>query len=258
MNVRIIDVRPKGRIVGDPPKPLSFRTERFSKGTIFPRNSQPWGEMHYSLAGVCEIEVDGSRYLSPPSYGIWIPPGVEHEAWAREDMLYATTYVTAELCDDLPRRVRTLAISRLMRSILADFADRGVGQPRSEEDLRLSLVLVDQIRLARQFASYLPSTVDPLLAPIIAALSADPGNRVSLAEWGQGLGVTERTLSRRWQSAVGMSFNDWRQRLKLVASISLLEGGASVKDVAAALGYNGPSAFIAMFRKMTGESPSRR
>lgn len=244
--------------MGDPPKPLSFRTERFGKGTVFPRNSRPWGELHFSLAGVCEIEVDGCRYLSPPSYGIWLPPGVEHEAWAREDMLYVTTYVMAPLCDDLPRRVRTLAISPLIRSILSDFAERGVGQPQSEEDLRLALALVDQIRLARQFASYLPSSADPLLLPIISAFTTDPGIRVSLAEWGQRLGVTERTLSRRWQSAIGMTFNDWRQRLKLVRSIALLESGSSVKDVAAALGYNGPSAFIAMFRAMTGESPSRR
>ncbi|MDT1115737.1 AraC family transcriptional regulator, partial [Pseudomonas aeruginosa] len=80
--------------------------------------------------------------------------------------------------------------------------------------LRLALVLVDRIRLANQFASYLPSTDDRLLSPMIAALSADAGNRLSLAEWGQQLGVTERTLSRRWQSTLGMSFNDWRQRLK--------------------------------------------
>jgi AraC-like DNA-binding protein len=247
----------QGRIEGDVPDPVSFRTEPFRGGTIFPRNSKPWGELLYALSGVCEIEAEGQRYLSPPSYGIWIPPGVAHEAWNREDMSYVTTYVGRPLCQDLPTEVRTLALSPLLKAMLADFAAREVTVPRSDEDLRLALALVDQIRLAPRYDSYLPFTENTLLTPIIAALQNEPGNRLSLAEWARRAGVTERTLSRHWRSSLGLSFNDWRQRLKLVTSLSLLDAGMRVQDVAAALGYNDASAFIAMFRRLTGASPTR-
>lgn len=247
---------PEGRIDGDEPRPLSFRTEVYRGGTAFPRKIQPWGELLYALSGVCEIEVEGRRFLSPPSYGIWIPPGTAHEAWSREDMLYVTTYVSAELCESLPRSVRTLALSPLLKAVLADFAGRGVTVPQSAPDRRLARVLVDQIALAPQFDSYLPFTADRLLAGIVDSLSADPGNRLSLAEWARRAGVTERTLSRRWQSSFGIPFSEWRLRLKLVRALSLLDAGEQVQSVARALGYSDASAFIAMFRRMTGSSPT--
>jgi AraC-like DNA-binding protein len=201
--------------------------------------------------------VEGRHYLSPPSYGIWIPPDVEHEAWNRGDIFYVSTYVDRSLCGDLPGETVTLALSPLLKAILADFAARGVTVPESAEDHRLATVLVDCIRRAPRFDSYLPFTADPLLAPIVEALQREPGNRLALAEWARSTGVTERTLSRRWHKAMGISFNDWRQRLKLVKSLSLLDAGERVQDVARSLGYNDASAFIAMFHRLTGASPTR-
>lgn len=247
----------QGRIEGDDPRPISFRTERFRAGTEFPRKAQPWGELNFALSGVCEIEVGGRRFLSPPSYGIWIPPGVEHEAWNRDDIFYVTTYVSAALCGDLPGDVVTLELSRLLKAILADFAERDVTVPRTDADERLAMVLVDQIAVAPRFDSYLPFTDDPLIGPVIQALQHDLANRLSLAEWARRADVTERTLSRRWRQVLGISFNDWRQRQKLVAGFSLLDTGLTVQDVAKRLGYNDTSAFIAMFRRLTGATPTR-
>ena len=52
-----------------------------------------------------------------------------------------------------------------------------------------------------------------------------------------------------------MSFNDWRQRLRVVSALGMLDAGLPVQDVARRLGYSTPSAFIAMFQRLTGESP---
>jgi len=102
----------------------------------------------------------------------------------------------------------------------------------------------------------LPASDDALLGPVLAALQADPGDRRSLAEWARVIGTTERTLSRRCRHALGMSFNDWRQRLKLLTALSLLEAGHPIQSIAYRLGYSTASAFIAMFRQLTGMSPT--
>jgi len=52
-----------------------------------------------------------------------------------------------------------------------------------------------------------------------------------------------------------MSFNDWRQRLRVVSALGMLDAGQPVQTVARELGYSTPSAFIAMFQRLTGESP---
>ncbi|MFT4183297.1 MAG: helix-turn-helix transcriptional regulator [Rhizobium sp.] len=245
------------RIEGDPPRPVSFRTETYKAGTVFPSKSQPWGELNYALAGVAEFVIRGVRYLSPPHYAIWLPPDTMHGAWNQHDLRYVTVYVERALCADLPSEPSTLSISPLLKAILADFAARDVMLPETEEDLRLAQVLVDQIRLAPRCESYLPLSDDPLLQPVLRALQADPGDRNSLAERARRMGTTERTLSRRCHDDLGISFNEWRQRLKLIEALALIEAGEPVQRIAARLGYSSASAFIAMFRRLTGNSPTQ-
>ena len=244
-------------IDGEPPRPVSFRTVRYKGGTGFPLKRQVWGELNYALQGIAQINIEGVRFLSPPQYAIWIPPGFEHDASNPQDVLYVTTHVTAELCADLPQQPCTLDLSALLKAILADFDRREIRHPRTAEDMRLAMVIVDQVRAAPCFAQYLPTTDDALIGPILAQLQQDPGNRRSAGEWASRAGTTERTLSRRCQDVLGMSFNDWRQRLRLLTALALMDEGKSVNHVAERLGYSNPSAFIAMFRRLTGVSPSQ-
>lgn len=224
---------------------------------MFPETRQPWGELNYALIGVLEFDVQGVRYLSPPQYAIWLPPDTLHSAHNKQDLRYVTVYVERALCADLPDALSTLSISPLLKAILADFAARDVTVPKTTEDLRLAEVMVDQIRLAPRCESYLPISDDPLLRPVLSALQSDPGDRHSLAEWARRVGTTERTLSRRCQDDLGISFNEWRQRLKLVAALSMIEAGEPVHRIASELGYSNASAFIAMFRRLTGTSPTQ-
>ena len=71
-------------------------------------------------------------------------------------------------------------------------------------------------------------------------------------------GVTGKlTLGRDRQFVreLGMSFGEWRQRLRYLAAIEALDSERSVQNVAFDLGYSSASAFISMFRKMMGTTP---
>jgi AraC-like DNA-binding protein len=54
-----------------------------------------------------------------------------------------------------------------------------------------------------------------------------------------------------------MRFVEWRQRLRLLHAITLLEQGSSVTEAGAAAGYASSSAFVAAFRSQTGMTPRR-
>jgi AraC-like DNA-binding protein len=249
--------RRAARIDGDPPDPLSFRTEYYLAGTVFPPRRPVWGELNYALSGVIEFNIQGVRYLSPPHYAIWIPPDTLHEAWSQHDVEYVSVYVRRDHCADLPTVPATLGLSALLKAILADLAARDVMVAQTPADRRLAQVLLDQISQAPRYESYLPLSDDALLRPLLDALQATPGDRRSLAEWARVLGTTERTLSRRCHTALGLSFTEWRQRLSLVAALALLDSGTPVQVVARQLGYANASAFTAMFRRLTGASPTQ-
>ena len=62
---------------------------------------------------------------------------------------------------------------------------------------------------------------------------------------------------RRCQQELGMAFSEWRQRLRFLHAISLLEQGKTVQSIALDVGYSSASAFIAMFQQIAGTTPER-
>jgi AraC-like DNA-binding protein len=69
------------------------------------------------------------------------------------------------------------------------------------------------------------------------------------------LGMDRRSLNRHLSSQ-GTSFRKIYRQVLLEASQRLLEAGASVSDVAKALGFSEISAFTHAFRRWSGETPS--
>jgi AraC-like DNA-binding protein len=239
------------------PYQVYFRIDDFAVDSRFSTHAHKWGQLNYCVTGVMELNIAGTRYLSPPQYGIWIPPNTPHDAHIRQKVIYHSAYIDAALCAGMPSHPCALVLSPLLKALLADLAERGVMTPSAPADKRLAQVLIDQLELAPCTRSYLPGSEDPILAVLLDALQQDLGSNRSLAEWAQRLHVTERTLARRCLRDLGMSFSEWRQRQRFLAALPLLEQGQTVQNVAFDLGYGTSSAFIAMFRRQSGSTPDQ-
>jgi AraC-like DNA-binding protein len=239
------------------PHPVYFRTDSLQPDSSYPRHRHHWGELVYAFSGVMELKLADRHYLAPPQYGIWLPPEVEHVGLNRHEATFCSLYLARERCRRLPRDPCALAVGPLLRTLLEQFRARGIATPRTPAEARLVDVLVDELAAAPRQGTYLPTSDDPLLRPILAALEARPDDQRTLTEWARRVHTTERTLVRRCQRDLGMSFGEWRQRLRVVRALALLDTGRSVESIALDLGYGSSSAFIAMFHRMTGTSPSK-
>ncbi|MGZ3016753.1 helix-turn-helix domain-containing protein, partial [Pseudomonas aeruginosa] len=71
------------------------------------------------------------------------------------------------------------------------------------------------------------------------------------------VGASSRTLARLFLSELGVTFVHWRHQVRLAAALPRLAAGEAVARIAVDLGYQTPSAFSAMFRRLTGSTPSR-
>lgn len=89
------------------------------------------------------------------------------------------------------------------------------------------------------------------------ALHSDPADPRTLAQWAAQLHSTELTLARRCLRELGMSFGQWRARLRLIKALAWLKEDLPVQEVSWRLGYGSTSAFIAMFNRELGCSPQR-
>jgi AraC-like DNA-binding protein len=97
---------------------------------------------------------------------------------------------------------------------------------------------------------------DKRIRKVLEAMLSNPADNRGLEDWSRFAGASPRTLARLFQSETGMTFRTWRQQLRLQRALKMLTEGQAVTSVALDLGYDSPRAFIAMFRRAFGASPT--
>ncbi|HCR1107305.1 TPA: helix-turn-helix domain-containing protein [Klebsiella aerogenes] len=242
---------------GQPPDSIWFRSAHWSAGTDFPENTLHWGKLMYSCKGLARITIKGNVYLSTPEFAIWLPAHTSHHSIAFTEIEYAIIHVHEKLCKQLPTEVETLKINGIIKEIIKDFSRRSVGHISSVTDINLANVLIEQLALCESFNCFLPLSEDSIISKITKKMIDEPDGLYTLKNWSDNIGLSERTLSRRFLSSTGINFNEWKLRRKVLLAISLLQEGKSVKYVSSCLGYHDPSAFIAMFRLRMGITPGQ-
>jgi AraC-like DNA-binding protein len=239
----------------DLPAALLFRSAVAPADGVYPHHRHAWGEFVYSFSGVMEVQLADHHYLAPPHYGVWLPPEVAHVGLNRQESHHCSFYVSPTVSGVLPARPCALVVSPLVRALLEHLRDTPTAPVPTPEESRLLQVLLDQLAQAPCSNSYLPHSSDALLGPVLRALEADPSDNRTLGELAAATHTTERTLARRCQRDLGMNLAEWRQRLRVVRALPLLEQGHKVEAIALDLGYGSASAFIAMFRRLMGVTP---
>ena len=237
------------------PSAVYFRYDEFGADTHAAPHRHDWGQLNYTARGVMQLEVEGRLYLSPPSYAVWIPPNQEHSCYNREAVVYRSVYISKEFCQELPQHACALAMSDILKAILNDFALRDVKHPTSPSDQHLSQVVLDQLHAAPIEQEYLPYAQSHQVNHVLQYLRAHPADNRTLAQWAEQVFVSERTLARSFMRELGLSFGEWRQRLRFILALEGLEQGLSIKELAFTLGYSSASAFISMFQRHAGCTP---
>lgn len=95
------------------------------------------------------------------------------------------------------------------------------------------------------------------LQAIAGEILTNPASDKSLAEWSKTVGASERTISRQFRKLTGLTFARWRQKVRMLSALSMLEEGLSIQAIALNVGYSSASAFIHAFRKEFGTTPQR-
>src|SRR6185436_3773757 len=109
---------------------------------------------------------------------------------------------------------------------------------------RVVALILDQLKRAQSLPGALPWPRGGALARLCEALYANPADPRGPEEWGRELGMSARTLARRFEAELGMSLRSWRRRLRSFKAIELLGGGLGVSQTAMELGYGSTSAFV--------------
>ncbi|PNQ55273.1 AraC family transcriptional regulator [Vibrio sagamiensis] len=239
------------------PSDVFMNFEAFLSNTETRIHSHKWGQLQLISGGILEMEAEDTRFLAPPHLAIWVPAGVRHTSYNRKPLEYCSLNIAPKLTESFPNQTSLIKVTPIVSAIVEDFRQRGINIAANPEDKRLVQVLLDQLATQDVEHHFLPTTDNKYLKPILKAVEESPTDDISLAVWAEKVHTTERTLARHCQSELGMSFTEWRLRVRYLYSMELLRKGRPVKEVALTLGYNQASPYIAMFKKYSGMTPEQ-
>ena len=239
------------------PRPVVAAATDYPAGQATRWHSHPRGQLVYAISGVMAVTTDGGVWVVPPERAVWVPGGMPHRVDFPTDVKMRSLWVAPEAAQALPRVCGVVTVSPLLRELIRAAVDLPAEYDTDGPAGRLMAVILDQLRVLDQAALHLPWPEDARLTRIAEALIDDPAMNAGLDDWARTAGASARTLARLFVKETGMTFGAWRQQARLLKALELLAAGQSVTATALDLGYDSPSAFIAMFKKVLGVSPGK-
>jgi len=228
------------------------------KGFVDKWHNHPWHQIIFPFEGLLQTKVADIQFVVPHSGILFIPANTDHESFVMTETQFIGIYINPENNSHFVQQTKAISVTPFLRELLLQVNSSLSDSNSSTAEISALLrVLSDQIRAGDcyEMALLLPS--DRRLMTIFNALMNNPKLDTKLSTWAEKVGASERTLSRLFTKELGMSFPLWRQHLRLVYSLNLLETKLSVQEISFKVGYGADSSFICAFKKLFKQTPQQ-
>jgi len=215
-------------------------------------------DMHqllYAFEGAIEVESARGRHLIPRQLAAWIPAGVPHSTIIHR-VRSGSVFFPVDAVGAPGDRVRTVLVSTLMREMIREAMRWPVREPESPvgADFFAAMARLCTEWIACETDLFLPTSRDARLKRALDYTAERTD--ATLSAVCRHAGMSERSLRRNLGIDIGMSWEDYRRRSRLLRAVALLgETGTPIGAVAASCGFESPSAFAKAFRLAMGEAP---
>ncbi len=220
-------------------------------------HSHARGQLLHIVSGGVTVHTDRGTFVAPPERAVWIPAYVEHATRYPIPSALRTLYVRPEAGPNLPEKPVVIQVTPLLRELILTFMESPRDYDPNGVTGRLVSVLLDQIAHLPVAPLQLSMPSTSRMKLLAQQILRCPASIPSLDEAAASCALSKRSFERRFSSETGLSYRAWRQQAKLFRALELLAAGKSVTDIADKLGYEGPSSFVASFRKAFGVTPGR-
>ncbi|WP_405445300.1 helix-turn-helix domain-containing protein [Streptomyces erythrochromogenes] len=180
--------------------------------------------------------------------GLWIPAGVTHSSRCSWDtMVLAETFDADRFA--LPyHRPTPVSVTHEQKALLLSRARSPQPHPAGPD-------VFTTLSATHPDALPLPMPTSPTSVAVAEALTRTPSDPRTASEYATDFYTSTTTLRRAFQAETGMSFSEWRTRLRLNHALDLLDQGQTVQTVSAQVGFTSTNGFILAFRRYFASTP---
>ena len=240
----------------EPQPVLAYAADR-PAGCVTDLHTHTHGQLLHIVSGTLLVDTEAGTFVVPSERAVWVPGGVVHGSKTKSTTQMRNIYIRPDAGRALPESVNVVQVTPLLRELILTLMSWPRDYNLAGAEGRLADVLIDQISVLPVAPLHLPMPHSPRLRRIAGVLQDNPSDRRPLAEFAKAAALSPRTFERRFRGETGLTLRAWRQQAKLLKALELLADERPVNTVADELGYETPSAFIAVFRNAFGVSPGR-
>lgn len=235
-------------------RPVVGMTDRYPAGFVDAFHTHERSQLSYALTGVISVVTDQLTFVLPPHRAVWLPAGERHQVSCRSEVSLNLLYIDPRLPDQ-PKNCRVFDVSMLGRALIQEILTFEHAYDETGREGRIVQLLVEEIGRMPPIPLSAPMPRDQRLRRVCDQIATNPGDQRDLDQLASVAGMSRRTFTRTFRHQTGMTFAIWRQQIRLMAAISLLVEGSPISNIAYHIGYDSPSSFTTMFRRVLGVSP---
>jgi len=214
----------------------------------------------YAVRGAMRLEYDGTTWTLPPARAALIRAGEPIEVTIPQPMTTASVLFAREFVESPSSALSVIDMTPLARALVAE-CSRWVDEQAALDDYALAmfraLAEATWALAERPSRAHMPTgrsaEVRRALAITADRMADDPRFDAIAAQ----VGLASRSLARRFEHELGMTWRGALRRLRVLHAIELLAGTErTVTQIAMDVGYSSLSAFESAFRDLVGNSPT--
>jgi len=218
---------------------------------------------HYLLcasAGALRLEAQGRSWLLPPARAALIEAGRPIQVSIPQPVTTASVLFDTAFTPAPPAPLTVFDLSPLARTLVGECSPWGESdEPLSAYPATLFTALAAVTwRLAEQPSPVVvPAGTSPELRRALHLTELRLAGDLRFDEIAAEVGFAPRSLARRFEEEVGMTWRAVLRRMRIIRAIEELAAGeAPITEIAFTVGYTSLSAFNAAFRELTGRTPT--
>lgn len=230
---------------------------------LIPLHKHSKGQLSYVEGGIAYITCNNRTYVVPAKHYFWIPKGMEHIlriGYSATVLRSLYFYAHNDASDPFYSRLGIYPASELLIQMI-NYTERWDGRHVSRKDENFEFLVALKNILPqlnnKALPIVLPTTDNEQMQRIVKYLEKNIGERLTVKSVSSYFNISERTLSRLFQSNMQITFLQYLKTIRMVKAIEiLLKTQRPISEVAFEVGYVTLSSFSDAFQEFTHARPS--
>jgi AraC-like DNA-binding protein/quercetin dioxygenase-like cupin family protein len=216
---------------------LAVMRREYKTTTNFGWHSHRRGQFLVGNSGYMTAMTEEGAFMLPGGYAILIAPDLPHAVQTFGECRMHSVYLEESVLRGFWGPTRIVKVSALLDASIEALANEPVLYDESGRGHHLAALILDEIRNADPQPYTVPLPSEKQLRKLCRDLLDNPGNKLTIDDWADKVGMSRRTMTRKFRSETGMSFIEWRQRLRVSHVMRRLAEGIPLAVAGTEAGY---------------------